>query len=115
MDIEILYTEEQILEKVKALAVEIEKYYIGKDLTVITLLNGGMVFASDLIRQLHLPLWQDSFAISSYENNQSTGKVRVRSNIKLEVRGRHVLIIDDVLETGTTLRECSLIFQNMGA
>ena len=113
--IHILFDEQEIQERVHKLASEIQDFYRGKPLSVIVLLNGGMLFASDLIRQINLPMYVDSFAVSSYADNQSTGKLQIRSNIKLSVKERHVLILDDILDTGFTLQKTKQHFRNAGA
>jgi hypoxanthine phosphoribosyltransferase len=112
---DILVSAEAIQKRVAELGAELTAFYQGKPLTVICLLNGALPFAADLMRAIDLPLWYDSFAVSSYVNTQSTGELKVRSALKLPVKDRHILLIDDVLDTGFTLKCIIRDFQDMGA
>jgi hypoxanthine phosphoribosyltransferase len=100
---EVLFSDEEIAQRVKQLAGQITTEYKDKPLTVICLSNGAIVFAADLIRQIPIPLQLDSISVSSYEGTRSTGNVKIDKNIKLCVKNRHVLIVDDILDTGRTL------------
>lgn len=112
---QVLIPENKIRERVAELGRELTACYAGKPLTVITLLNGALPFAADLIRAIDLPLQYDSFAVSSYVDKSSTGELKVRSQLKLPVRDRHILIIDDVLDTGFTLQCIVRDFNELGA
>ena len=100
----ILLTEEQIARRVRELGEEITAFYDGKPLTVVILMNGALPFAADLVRAVKLPLRWDCFFCSSYHGDQSTGKMTVRAGLKNPATGRHLLIVDDVLDTGFTLK-----------
>ena len=112
---DILVSSEAIQKRVAELGAELTEFYKGKPLTVICLLNGALPFAADLMRAIDLPLWYDSFAVSSYVNTKSTGELKVRSALKLPVKDRHILLIDDVLDTGFTLKCIIRDFKDMGA
>lgn len=99
----ILFHESTILSRLDELAHQITTDYRGKDLTVIAVLNGGFIFLSDLLRRIPLPLHIDALSVSSYHGTQSTGQVNFRQNQLTDVRGRHVLILDDILDSGITL------------
>ncbi len=104
-DIErVLITEEQICAKVAEMAEEIVKTYNGEPLTVVALSNGALIFAADLIRQLPMRLQFDNLMVSSYNGTESTGNIKILSDLKLPVENRHVLIVDDILDTGRTLK-----------
>ena len=77
--------------------------------------NIAMIFASDLMRRIDLPVQYDSFAVSSYVNTHSTGELKVRSALKLSLENRHVLLIDDILDTGFTLKCIIRDFLKIGA
>ena len=100
----ILLTETEIAKRVAQLGKEITDAYRGKELTVVTIMNGAVIFAADLLRKIDLPLQLDSFAASSYEKDRSSGKITVRSALKLPVQGRHVLLVDDILDTGLSMK-----------
>ena len=111
----VLVTEAQIKRRVKELAAEITAYYDGKPLTVIILMNGGLLFGADLVRAVQLPLRWEAFSCSSYTDNRSSGKLYIRSNLKNPVEGRHLLVIDDILDTGLTLNRIIEHFEQVGA
>lgn len=100
-----LYDAQTICRRVDELAAEISRAYAGQELTAIIIMNGGFFFAADLLRHIDLPVRVDSLAAGSYLHHASTGKLTMRGSLKLEVKGRHVLLIDDILDTGFTLAE----------
>ena len=100
----ILLTEPVILARLDQLAREIGGDFKGKELTVLTVLNGGLIFAADLLRRIPLPLKLDCLGASSYRGGtRSTGRVVVESTVLPDIAGRHVLIVDDILDSGRTL------------
>lgn len=101
---EVLFDEASILHRLDSLARTITADYEGKDLTVVALLNGSVIFMADLLRRIPLPLQVDCFAVSSYHGVQSKGAVTFRQTAVADLANRHVLILDDILDTGTTLR-----------
>ena len=100
-----LYDAQAICRRVDEIAAEINRTYAGLELTAVIVMNGGLFFASDLLRHIDLPVWVDSLAAGSYLHHASTGQLNVRGGMKLNVKGRHVLLIDDILDTGFTLAE----------
>ena len=103
-DIErILITEAQIARRIKTLAREIERDFRGRDTVVVSLLNGTVVFLADLIRQLNLPLRLDFIGVFSYGAGTESGELVFTKELRLDVRGRDVLLVDDILDTGKTM------------
>lgn len=100
----VLVTEEQIARRVRELGGEISAFYKGKPLTVIILMNGALPFGADLVRAINLPLRWEAFSCSSYSDDRSSGKLNIRGDLKNSVAGRHLLIVDDVLDTGFTMK-----------
>jgi hypoxanthine phosphoribosyltransferase len=103
-DIEkVLISEKQIARRVAELAREIQKEYADRDLVVVALLNGTVLFLADLIRHLSLPLRLDFIGVSSYGKGTESGKLVFTKELRLDVEGRDVLLVDDILDTGRTL------------
>jgi hypoxanthine phosphoribosyltransferase len=100
----ILYHESTILSRLDELASEITADYRGRDLTVVAVLNGSIVFMADLLRRIPIHLQLDCLSVSSYHGARSVGRVSFRKDQFRDVRGRHVLILDDILDTGATLK-----------
>lgn len=113
----VLISADQIAERVAGLGKEISEFYQGKKLNVVILLNGAFIFAADLVRSLDpaLEVTVDSLGVSSYHGTQSTGKLNVRSALKNVPQDTHVLLIDDILDTGLTLSETVKYCSECGA
>lgn len=101
----ILVTEEEITKKVKELGQVITNDYQGKRLLVVGILKGSIVFMSDLIRKINLPLEIDFMEVSSYGNTtESSGAVRILKDLDVDIQGWDVLIVEDIIDTGLTLK-----------
>jgi hypoxanthine phosphoribosyltransferase len=100
----VLIRPEQIQKRVAQLARMIARDYKGRDLVIVALLNGTIMFLADLIRNLELPLRLDFMGVSSYGKGTRPGKLVFTKDLKLDVRGRDVLLIDDILDTGKTIK-----------
>ncbi len=102
---EILLTEDQIARRVRELGQQISDDYRGKDLILVGVLKGAFVFLADLVRNASIPLAVDFVSISSYKaSTQSKGIVRVTKDLEENVEGKHVLIVEDIVDTGWTLK-----------
>ena len=100
----ILVTEEQINSKVAELAAEIDVRYAGKDVLLVGVLKGAVMFMADLSREIQIPVQMDWMAVSSYgSGTQSSGVVRILKDLDADVLGRHVLIVEDIIDSGLTL------------
>ena len=100
---QILLTEEQIQERIVQLGEELTREYEGKDPIVVGVLKGVVVFYADMIRRIKTPCQMDFMWISSYEGTNSTGKMLVRRDLSADIKGRHVLILEDIFDTGNSL------------
>ena len=100
-----LYDAQTIRRRVFELAADIMRTYAGQELTAVIVMNGGLFFAADLLRHVNLPVRVDSLPAGSYLHHASTGQLTMRGSLKLDVKGRHILLIDDILDTGFTLAE----------
>lgn len=105
-DIEdILISEQQLRQRIEALAAAIRADYAGKDLLLLGILKGGVMFMVDLARHLDLPLEMDFMATSSYGNStESSGVVRILKDLDEPVEGKHILIVEDIIDSGLTLQ-----------
>jgi hypoxanthine phosphoribosyltransferase len=100
----VLYREEEIAARLDRLAIQITEDYRGKDMTVLAILNGSLIFMSDLLRRIPLPLQLDCLRVKSYHGGTvSTGRVQFDHSALPLVQGRHVLLLDDILDSGNTL------------
>lgn len=100
----VLVTEEQIATRIEELARDIETKYEGKDLLLVGVLKGAVMFMADLSRAIQLPVTMDWMAVSSYgSGTQSSGVVRILKDLDADVLGRHVLIVEDIIDSGLTL------------
>jgi hypoxanthine phosphoribosyltransferase len=99
----VLITEAQIARRVRALSRQIEKDFTGREMVVVSLLSGTVMFLADLIRHLSLPLRLDFLGVSSYGAGTESGDLVFTKELRLDVGGRDVLLVDDILDTGRTL------------
>lgn len=99
----VLITEEQLARCVRRLGREIQKDFSGRELVIVSLLNGTVMFLADLIRNLAIPLRLDFIGVSSYGAGTESGELVFTKELRLDVRGRDVLLVDDILDTGKTM------------
>ena len=104
-DIEkILLSKEEIAKRVKELGDQISEDYAGKDFIAVGILRGSVVFFSDLMRNVSIPMEIDFMAVSSYgTGSSSTGSVQIKYDMQEDIRGKHLLIIEDIIDSGWTL------------
>nr|WP_296645337.1 hypoxanthine phosphoribosyltransferase [Romboutsia sp. 13368] len=102
--IDVMISEKEIADKVKAIAKQIEKDYEGEELLVVGILKGASVFVSDLIRNINLDVNIDFMSVSSYGNGtQSSGTVRILKDLDVDIANKNVLIVEDIIDSGLTL------------
>ncbi len=101
---EVLISEERIRERIKELADRISEDYAGKDVVLVGVLKGAFMLMSDLARQIELPLEFDFMAVSSYGSaTKTSGVVRILKDLDYEITDRHVLLVEDIIDSGLTL------------
>lgn len=101
---EILVTADQIQDKIAELAKQITEEYRDKDVLLVGVLKGAFVFMSDLARHIQLPIEFDFMAVSSYgSSTKSSGVVRILKDLDYEITGRHVLLVEDIIDSGLTI------------
>lgn len=102
---EVLFTEEILNKRIAELGEQITADYEGKPLTVVGILKGSNIFTSDLVRKIDLPLKMDFMAVSSYGNaTESTGVVKIMKDLDRGIAGEHILIVEDIVDSGLTLK-----------
>jgi hypoxanthine phosphoribosyltransferase len=103
--LDVLHSEEELRARIRELGAEIERDYQGKELVLLCVLKGAILFAADLARAIDLPLSLDFIGLSSYgEVTESSGVVKITSDLTKPIEGKHVLIIEDIIDTGLTMR-----------
>jgi hypoxanthine phosphoribosyltransferase len=99
----ILITEDEIARRIRAMSRDIVRDFTGREMVVVSLLNGTVMFLGDLVRNLSLPLRLDFIGVSSYGAGTESGELVFTKELRLDVRRRDVLLVDDILDTGRTL------------
>ena len=110
---QVLITEQQIRRRVKQLGKQISKDYEGNELVLVGILKGAAIFLADLVREITIPVDYDFVAISSYgADTRSSGVVRLLKDLDASIESKHVLVVEDIVDTGWTLR-LSYIVENL--
>ena len=100
---QVLITDEQIAKRIAVMTRQIERDFKGRDMVIVSLLTGTVMFLADLIRHLELPLRLDFIGVSSYGAGTESGELVFTKELRIDVRGRDVLLVDDILDTGKTM------------
>lgn len=116
-DIErVLLTEEQIQKRIREMAAQIENDYAGKEILAICILKGSVIFYGDLCKYINIPMVMDFMSVSSYGNSiQTSGNVKIKKDLTESVEGRHVLVIEDIIDSGLTLSNLKKLLEDRGA
>jgi len=109
----VLINDAQIARRVRAMSREIERDFKGHEMVVVSLLNGTVMFLADLIRHLSLPLRLDFIGVSSYGSGTTSGELVFTKELRIDVRGRDVLLVDDILDTGRTMKRVRAKIQSL--
>lgn len=112
---EVLISKEMIEDKCQELGKRISKDYEGKTPILIGLLKGCVPFMAELVKYIDCDMEMDFIDVSSYDGTASTGKVKLKKDVDCVVKDRHILLVDDIIDTGLTLKEVLAIFKNRGA
>lgn len=103
--LDVLHSKEAIQARVHELGAQITRDYQSKDLVLVTVLKGAILFAADLCREIDLPLSLDFIGLSSYgEATESSGVVKITSDLSRPIEAKHVLVVEDIIDTGLTMR-----------
>ena len=102
-ELKVLISRERIQEKVEEIASTISRDYGSEDIILICNLKGAFIFLADLCRRIKSPLSTDFIAATSYKGTESTGDVRIIKDLKMDVRDRHLILVEDIVDTGLTI------------
>ena len=100
---EVLVSEQQLQNKIKELAAQVSADYAGKDPVFIGVLKGVVMFFGDFVKQITIPCQIDFMCVSSYKGTQSTENMKVKMDISTDIKDRHVVILEDIFDTGNSL------------
>ena len=102
--VDVFISKAEIANRVKELGARISHDFAGQEITVVPLLSGAFMFAADLVREITVPVDIQFMAASSYEGTNSTGEVKIKYDLKRPVHGKNILLVEDIVDTGTTLK-----------
>lgn len=111
----VLISKEQIEEMLDRVAAQINKDYADKDLVVVGILTGAFIFTADLTRRLNISMDIDFMQVSSYVGTESTGVIKIKKDLSVDVKGRDVLIVEDIVDTGRTMALLMDVIAKRGA
>jgi len=111
--VEVMISAEQLTEKIAQLGAQITRDYQGKDLALVGIMKGSIFFLTDLARHIDLPITIELMGLSSYQGGtETTGEVRITSDLTRPMNGRHVLVVEDIVDTGLTMK---FLLENLAA
>ena len=103
-EFKVLFEENEIQRRISELAKEIDEFYQGEEIIVISVLKGAVFFTVDLVKKMKTPIILDMIQVSSYQGTESTGNVIMKKDLSLSIEGKKVLVVEDIIDTGYTLK-----------
>ncbi len=114
-NVKIIYDERQIADAVECLAAAISRDYAGREVVLVGCLTGAFVFMADLIRKLEIPVTCDFIRVASYRDATTAGQLVLEADLRGSVEGRHVIVVEDIVDTGATVRYVTEHLEKKGA
>lgn len=102
--IKVLYSMEEVQKKIKELGEQISKDYEGKEIVIVSVLKGAIFYTVDLVKNIKPDVVIDFMKVSSYEGTESTGVITIKQDLGIDIEGKDVLVVEDIIDTGRTLR-----------
>lgn len=116
MAVEVYLSEEKIKTRIKELGAQITKEYAGEEIHIVCVLNGAFMFMADLVREIKLPVILDFISASSYgDETVSSGELKIKMDLASDVAGKHVLLVEDIVDTGLTMKVLRKNIEERGA
>lgn len=116
MAVQVYLTEENIKNRVLEMGTQITKEYAGEELHIVCVLNGAFMFMADLVREIKLPVVLDFISASSYgDKTVSSGELNIKMDLSKDVKGKHVLLVEDIVDTGLTMKVLRKNIEERGA
>src|ERR671938_1071699 len=103
-DVEVMLSEEELRRRIAELGADITRDYAGKPLKLVGVLKGSFMFMADLARAIDLPVKVDFIGTTSYSGTKSTGVVRITNDLSRPIDGEHILLVEDIIDTGLTMK-----------
>ena len=103
-DVKIMYTEQEIQDRIQELATQIDRDYDGKEVVAICILKGAAFFTVDLVKKMQTPVIFEVMQVSSYAGTETTGTISIKKDLDMNIEGKDVIILEDIIDTGYTLR-----------
>ena len=105
MAVDVYLSEEKIKNRIKEMGAQITEHYAGEELHIVCVLNGAFMFMADLVREIKLPVILDFISASSYgDKTTSSGELKIKMDLAKDVKGKHVLLVEDIVDTGLTMK-----------
>lgn len=104
IDLKVLLEEDEIQKRIKEMAKEIDTYYNGEEIIVLCILRGAIYFMTDLTKCMKTPLMPDFIRVASYDGTETTSKIKMINDLNENIKGKKVLVIEDIIDTGYTLK-----------
>ncbi len=112
----VLFSQEELQTRIRELGAQLSEDYHGKTPTMVCILKGAIMFYTDLVRSMDIPLTMDFMAVSSYGNStKSSGEVEIRKDLSTSIEGKHVVIVEDIVDSGFTLTYLTRLLNTRGA